>query len=232
MKRPTRIVVFGVFCLIIGVVSGVKNTMEAGLAFIGPDGLEMMLEMAKEQPPGLPETSEQSLTVEIKAQRNPPYRIGQAVESTGSAFMAMLLLVGGYGLLRDKRWSLKLARWWAIYAIPAAAVTVALSTRYALPEVPNAPSNGTFNAILMLLAMWAFPVLLLRQLPTEAVKNYLAHQETQRDGSPVAPAASPAPSDQPPLGTQDRSASPPDPLSPPSTGSTWRDDPWNDPGAR
>lgn len=237
MQRPTRIVVFGVLCLLIGGLSGMKNTMEAGLALVGPDGLEQVLEMAKQQQ-GLPQSSEQSLRVEIKAQRNPVYRVGQAIESVGSAFMALALIAAGVGLLRGWAWSLKLARWWAFYAIPAAGVSVVLTVRYAMPEMPDTTSGGgMINGAFMLVMLWVFPVLLLKQLPTESVKAYLAAREAHRTGtaarvgtppvSPNTPSAGTAPSA--PASTSPPSASP---TNAHPTDTTWRDDPWNDPSSR
>ena len=225
MHRPTRIVVFGVLCLITGALSGMKNTMEAGLAYVGPDGLEQIMEMAKQQQ-GLPQASEQSLKVEIKAQRKPVYRIGQAVESTLSSIMALALIAAGIGLLRDRVWSLKLTRWWAFYAIPAAGISVVLSMRYALPEVPDAPAGGgVINGAFMLLVLWAFPILLLRVLPTRQVKDYLNQRVAQRGGQPVSTPIAPPAAPASPTPTDRSSSSEP-------AQTTWRDDPWNDPGSK
>lgn len=236
MQRPTRIVVFGVLCLLIGGLSGMKNTMEAGLALVGPDGLEQILEMAKQQQ-GLPQSSEQSLRVEIKAQRNPVYRVGQAIESVGSALMALILIAAGVGLLRGWAWSLKLARWWAFFAIPAAGVSVVLTVRFAMPEMPDATSGGGMvNGAFMLVMLWIFPVLLLKQLPTDAVKAYLAAREAQRTGNSTGVGAQPVSHNTPPAGAM---PSPPASTSPPASptnaqpaDTTWRDDPWNDPSSR
>lgn len=230
MQRPTRILIFAIFCLIVGVVSGFKNTMEAGLTIAGPDALEQMLEIAQQQQ-GLPEVSEMSFRAEIAAQRKPVYRIGQAVESTASMVMALVLIAAGIGLLRDRPWALKLTKAWAYFAIPAAVVSVVLSVRYALPELPDAPTGGAMlNAAFMLIMLWAFPVLLLRHLPTAPVKAYLADREQQRTGtSPMpantsAPSATATPHPTPPPATHAPAVTRPDDM-------TWRDDPWNDPSS-
>lgn len=246
--------IFGIFCLVLAVVSGCKNTMEAGLAIAGPNALEQMLDMARQQQT-LPEVSEQSRKAEIAAQGSSVYRVGQAVESIGSMVMAGVLFIGGIGLLRDQAWALKLTKYWAYYAIPAAVVTVVLSVRYALPALPDGPTGpggGMLNAAFMLIVLWAFPVLLLRQLPTAKVKDYLAWRSKQRaaatsmpsnDGtSQAATAAVPSGATNAPTSPLSSSSNTPKQSS--SSASTpsrpamrpihniWRDDPWNDPSSK
>lgn len=204
-----------------GLVSGLKNTMELGMALTGPDGLEQLMQMAKQQG-SLPQSSEQQFKAEISAQRKPGYRAVQATESALTATMAVVLILAGVGLLRDRAWALRLARYWAFYAIPASAVTVVMSVRYVLPEVPGGSvGGGMVNGAIMLLAFWAFPVLLLRHLPTQPVKDYLAQRAAQRGEASYADRA-----DAPTVSTSNP------PAAPRSTDSTWRDDPWNDPSSR
>ena len=162
------------------------------------------------------------------------YRGLQGLESAASSVMAVVLMVAGIGLLRDRAWSLKLARYWAYYAFPAAAVSVVLSVRYVLPEVPDASvGGGMVNGAFMLLMLWAYPFLLLRQLPTAAVKAYLDARQHQRQypGPSSAYPVEPRPTQ----ASSSRADAPPPASSPSlhrSNHSTWRDDPWNDPSSQ
>lgn len=237
MQRPTRLVVFGVLCLIMGALSGIKNTMEAGLALVGADGLEQMVGMMEGMGQPLSASQRADFDVQIKAHRKPVYRVGQAIESLGSIIMAMVLIAAGLGLLRGRAWSLKLARWWAFYALPAAAVSVILSVRYVLPEMPEASAaGGMINGAFMLIMLWVFPVLLLKQLPSKSVKTYLAALEAQRTGTaaPVGtqPFAHTTPSAGPTPPSTTSTKPPPTPTSSQPADTTWRDDPWNDPSSQ
>jgi len=223
MYKPPRIMIFGIVCLVVSVLSGVKNTIETGASLLGPEGLEQVLSIAK-QGQGFPEYSEQSLRVEIQAQQNSAYRIGQAIESTVSMLMAALLLIGGLGLLACRSWSLKLIRWWALYAIPATGLAIALSARYAMPLLPEANSASiAASAALMLLVFWAFPVLVLTVLPTKAVKHYLAYRDSQMLGQAHRP--------QQPTQAETVLSNTVEPKhSKNEIATTWRDDPWRDNG--
>ncbi|MBX2851510.1 MAG: hypothetical protein KTR15_07185 [Phycisphaeraceae bacterium] len=235
MQRPTRIIVFGVFCLIVGVIWGLINTMEAGVSVLGPGVLEQGRDMMQQMGQELSPSQQQDIDLQIKVLSKPAYRVGQGIESVGSMAMALVLIIAGVGMLRDRAWSLKLAKWWAFYAIPSAAVTVVLSMRYVYPELPDAPVGGALlSSAFMLVLLWAVPVLLLRQLPTTHVKAYLAQRDQQRAGVSPMPAAAN-------MGVAPVSANPPapqapsqdEPPAPPPTrpaDNTWRDDPWNDPG--
>ena len=235
MQRPTRIIVFGVFCLIIGFVSGFKNTMEAGLSIAGPVTLDQMRTMMEQMGQPLSKSQDQDFEVQIKALSKPVYRVGQGVESVASMVMAVVLMVAGIGLLRERAWSLRLAKWWAWYAIPAAAVSVVLTMRYVYPEVPDVSvGTGAISSAFMLIVLWAFPVLLLRQLPSEQVKAYLSLRERQSAGAAAIPTpantpAEPAPVSAPTPQSPQPPQAPAPPPSPPRD-NTWRDDPWNDPG--
>ena len=118
---------------------------------------------------------------------------------------------------------------WAIYAIPAAACSVVLTLRYVFPEVADVSrGDALLNSAFMLIVLWAFPVLLLRQLPTNEVKAYLAGRAKQRvttNSMPEAPPhpASPMTEEPPPLSE----AAPASHDTPPAD-NTWRDDPWSD----
>ena len=230
--------VFGVLCLIVGGLSGMKNAMEAGLALAGSEGLEQMVSMAEGMGQTLTPSQRENFDVQIKSHRKPVYRIGQGIESIGSAVMALVLIAAGIGLLRGRAWSLKLARWWAFYAIPAAGVSVILSVRYVLPEMPDASvGGGMINGAFMLAVLWALPVLLLKQLPIEPVKNYLAAREAQRSGTAARVGTQPifhrTSSADPMPSPRDTTSPPPEPqaTSQPAD-TTWRDDPWNDPGSQ
>ena len=231
--------IFGVFCLIFGVVSGCKNLMETGMSLAGPDMLERMGEMSRQMGQTLSETQQRDYDMQVEVLRKPVYRVGQGIESAGSAVMAVLLIVGGIGLLIDRPWALKLTRWWSFYAIPAAACSVVLAMRYVYPEMPDAPVGGAVIAgAMMLLALWAFPVLLLKVLPSATVKSYLAERDKQRaHAAPAHPQATAQPSPPPPppaAPLEPPGATTPQPP-PPATrpmDNTWRDDPWNDPNSR
>ncbi|MEO0476535.1 MAG: hypothetical protein AAF085_11290 [Planctomycetota bacterium] len=242
MQRPRRIVIFGVFCLIVGVVSGLRNAMETGVSLAGPDLLEQMSEMSQQMGQQLSESQQRDFDMQVKVLRKPVYRVAQGVESFGSMAMAVVLIVGGIGLLMDRAWAIRPCRWWAYYALPAAACTVVLTFRYIYPEMPDAPVGGTiFVSILMLLALWAFPVLLLRHLPTATVRAYLVQREQQRARA-VAMPAQPAstlqqPAPPPPATTAATTPAQAAPTNTPATtptppaDNTWRDDPWNDSNA-
>lgn len=238
MQRPRRIIVFGVLCLIVGGLTGFKNTMEAVLSAVGPGGLEQMVVMMEEMDQPLNKSQQQDFNVQIRTLRKPVYRIGQGIESVGSAVMSLMLIVTGIGLLGDRVWSLKLGRWWAYFAIPAGAVSVVLSVRYMMPEMPEATTGGVmFSGALMLVVVWTLPVLLLTQLPNAVVKQYLAARQARRTASNVMPRPQQTASDAPDTSTPPRStgeSARPTPaatnLPPTQTVDTnWRDDPWNDP---
>lgn len=239
MQRPKRIIIYGVFCLIIGFVSGFKNTMEAGVSMAGPGVLEQGRTMMEQMGQPLSKSQDQDIDVQIKALSKPVFRVGQGVESAISMIMAGVLFIAGVGLLRDRAWSLRLAKWWAFYAIPTAALTVVLTMRYVYPEMPEySPGGVMLSSAFMLVVLWAFPVLLLRQLPTAQVKAYLAQCDQQRLSAAAMPMntnppTAPAPPGPPPSRTQP--PQPPSPQAPapiPPADNTWRDDPWNDPGSR
>jgi hypothetical protein len=231
MKRPTRIIVFGIFCLIVGVVTGFMNTIEAALSVAGPDALVQMQDMMEQMGQPLSASQKEDFDLQIKALSKPVYRAGQGIESVASMAMALVLILAGIGLLRDKTWSLRFAKWWAFYAIPSAAATVVLSMRYVYPELPDAPVGGeVLNGLFMLILLWAFPVLLLRQLPTQQVKLYLANRDQQRAGGSPLPTI-----DNAPAGPVEASPSTPQPPPHPETrpgDNTWRNDPWNDAGSK
>ena len=220
--------VIGIACLLLGGVTGLKNSVEAGLAFLGPDRLEQMMAMMQEMDQPLSDQQRQEFETQIRALSKPVYRIGSAIESVLTVVMSLVLIVAGIGLLRDRIGALKLTRWWAYYTIPAAVVSVLLSFNYVLPEMPNAPSGsgagGTLYAGLMLLTLWAFPVIVLRHLPTTQVKTYLAARQQGQASHPATMDIATPPASTQARRTDARQGS--DAASP--SASTWRDDPWND----
>lgn len=217
--------VFGIACLIMGGVTVLKNTFESGLALAGPDSLKQMTVMMEEMNQPLSKDQKQQFDTQIAALSKPVYRVGSAVESLASVVMSIVLIVAGIGLLRDRVGALRLTRWWAYFTIPAAVATVLLSFFYLLPAIPDASSRGgALYSGLMLLTLWAFPVLLLRHLPTPPVKTYLAARS--QGATTSAPPVSVAREFGGPEDT-DNGARPNVRSATPSE-STWRDDPWND----
>jgi hypothetical protein len=249
MQRPTRIVVFGVLCLVIGAAVGVNSLAQAGTSLAGPNVLESMMRMAESMGQEISKTQRENMQVQIRALEKPVYRVGQSIESLASSVMALMLIVGGVGLLAGRSWSLKLTKWWSYYALPAAAIGVVLGMRYIVPEMSSGSTGmAMFQAGLMLLALWSFPVMLLRHLPTDEVKAYLAYRDRQRTAGATAPpkrtantrdaeshAASPATTDDTTTTpTEPKPAPTTEPAAPAATplSTTWRDDPWNDPNSK
>jgi len=253
MQRPTRIVVFAILCLVVGLFSGLSNGGELLMAAIGPSFMQSTQSDAMMEK--MPEAVRESNQASENALGKPAYRIGLGVEAGLSLLMAGVLIVAGIGLLMDKLWALRLTRVWAFYALVASAFSVVLITRYVTPETPSvAPGSEIMGAFCMLPMLWLFPVLLLTMLGRPAVREYMRWRAGQPRGS--APVRSPGPQDQPPLpdrpaprptacpdtpGQHDASR-PPTPSGPeseppgdgpsPPGHDTWRDDPWNDPGSR
>lgn len=241
MQRPRRIVVFGVLCLLVGGLTGLKNTAELVFSAIGPAGIEQMVTYSERAGRPLTKSQQEDMGVHIRTLRKPVYRVGQGIESFASAVMSLVLMVTGVSLLWNRAWSLKLARWWAYYAIPAGAVSVVLSVRYMLPEMPDATSAGmVFSGVLMLVVAWTLPVLLLTQLPIDTVRQYLSAHQARRSANTTMPRPQPpttptAPPHTPPQPSA-KAASPAPAAAPapptPAAETTWRDDPWNDPSSQ
>ncbi len=221
--------VFGIFCLILGVIIGINSLAQTAVSLAGPSNLEKAIGMMEGMGQQLTEAQLEKIQIQIRTLRHPVYRIGQGIESLASTVMAMVLIIAGIGLLRDRLWALKVLKGWAYYAILVAVVSVILTMRYVLPEMPDAPTGGGMvQAGFMLIVLWAFPVLLLRQLPTTQVKTYLAWATQQRTDTTAKHTNTNAPQ------TQSNASPPQTPavtLTPPaaqSADTTWRDDPWND----
>jgi len=253
MQRPTRIVVFAILCLVVGLFSGLSNGGELLMAAIGPSFMKSTQSdaMMDKMPEAVRESNQASET----ALGKPAYRIGLGVEAGLSLAMAGVLIVAGVGLLMDKLWALRLTRVWAFYALVASAFSVVLITRYVTPETPSvAPGSQIMGALCMLPMLWLFPVLLLTMLGRPAVREYLRWRAGQpRGGAPMQPAdAAPPqavperPAPRPTTRTDPPGRDDPAPVretrgtdrdpsgddqSPPGH-DTWRDDPWNDPTSR
>lgn len=257
MQRPTRIIVFGIFCLIIAFFSALDNGGKLIYAIGGPQFIQWMQDVSARQsmPKSIKESYEQAYTMMDAALRKPVYRIGLGIKSSLSLIMAGVLFVAGIGLLFSRLWSIRLTRIWGFYALVAAAVTVTLHFRYLMPENMDAPPGLNVTDIAyMLLLLWFFPVLLITMLGRPVVLEYLHWRQRQpRNVAPqphathpqmVPPAQPPhnppmAPNEPPleasstPDRTQKRSPSPPTtPPSPAPAQETWRDDPWNDPNSK
>lgn len=248
MKRPTRIMVFGILCLIMGGLSGFKNVMQSSMVLIGPDVLGNAIDMQKGM--GMSEAQLQPARMMVKVLREPAYRVVEGIESALTMLMAVVLFVAGVGLLRGQLWGLRLTRWWAYYALASAVASVVLEMRYVQPHTGNVPPGlGLVSAVFMLLMLWSFPVLLLTVLRRPVVIDYLRWRATQGAGQPSMPGrpvaqttasyASDAPerptptplTPTPPESTPPPKAPPPAPPRSPVP-DTWRDDPWNDPNSQ
>ncbi|MGB0766552.1 MAG: hypothetical protein ACPGYV_02445 [Phycisphaeraceae bacterium] len=246
MQRPTRILIFGILCLVVGGGSGLKSLFEAGVALAGPERLSSMVEMVEAQGQSLSASQRRDLETQIEAMRSPVYRGGLGVKTLASLGMAGVLVVAGFGLLRDQAWSLRLARVWAWYAIGSAGFVAVLQSVYLVPAMQqHAPAVGGmagaayFGIAVSLVLLCVFPVLLLRLLPAPAVVDYLNNPASRGTRSPAA--ATPAYTYRPPTPTH--AQTPPTPatrpmldassqVSPRAADTTWRDDPWNDPSSQ
>ena len=102
MQRPTRIVVFGILCLVMGAVSGFKNLIEAGVALAGPGVMEQAAEMHEQW--GMSEEVVDSSRAQAEALRTTGYRALLGVESLVTALMAAVVIVAGVGLLLGRLW--------------------------------------------------------------------------------------------------------------------------------
>lgn len=239
MQRPTRIVVFGILCLMVGAFSCLSNFGELSSAISGTTGAQ------PEQTAGMPEFMKQMEDMAKamdKALQKPAYRVLIGIESSLGALMAGVLFAGGIGLLRDRRWGLKLARAWAFFAICSAVYTVILQTKFVMPEMSSAMGGNMIvaSAGCSLPFLWLFPVLVLTLLSRPIVTDYLnnAGQPSDRSaaaGQPYAAATydvgQPDAHGEPGTNLTPETKSGPDSTTK-SASETWRDDPWNDPNSR
>jgi len=231
MKRPTRIAVFGVLCLVIGGFVGIHNFDQLGVALGGPESVE--IPTAEEAPGQMGKMLRDTALAVRGALDLPVYRTGLGIKSLLSLAMAGMLIAVGVGLMRDRLWSIRFTRIWAAYAIVAAVATAFLHTQFIVPEIPaSAKAFGDIvggkylGMALMMAVLCIFPALLLLVLPKPHVVAYLRERASTKDSPSVlqAQAPEPGPADQQqaqaPMPDQDLSQT------------TWRDDPWNDPGSR
>lgn len=228
MQRPTRILVFGIICLIFGGFIVLHNLGQLVVTVSGPDAI---------QPP--PASSSAGQVAQVmhdttlamqEAMREPVYRLGVGLKSLLSLLMAGVLVAAGAGLLRRQIWAIRLAKIWSLYAILAAIAVTTLQAVYILPNIPASsavPGAGAAMYIstgVMLVLLCVFPVLLLSVLPSRNVIAYLKHQTSGQTQPAPEPAA-----------TTPGSTPPSTPTPPPTISAadmTWRDDPWNDPNSQ
>jgi len=227
MQRPTRILVFGILCLVMGLLSGLDNLGALRASIVGPG--------ATQTPAGteMPEFLRDANKAIEAALSKPIYRVLWGAESALGAVMAGLLIAGGIGLLQDRAWGVRLAKLWAYFAIGSAAFTIFLQAKFVIPEYPAAISGSAMPVLAcMLPVLWVFPVLLLTLSTRPVVTNYLSARANQ----PRLYRTSPMPHDPtmpqqlaPPTQPAARAPSAPrvDEDAPPLN-ETWRDDPWND----
>lgn len=229
MHRPTRIIVFGVICLLFGGFILLHNLQQLGVALAGPQGVDVE---AASQLPGQLGTMMRDTSLALQsALAYPVFRAGLGLKSLASAGMGGMLIAIGIGLLRDQAWSLKLAKIWALYAIASALFITVLQSVYLVPNIPLAQNSAGavwaqyVGMAFMFILLCIFPLLLIKLLPSKSVCAYLNKQVASSAAMPIniepttsAPAARPV--------ANPRQASSPD-LTPQQT--TWRDDPWNDP---
>lgn len=255
MQRPTRIMVFGILCLAMGVILGLNSLSELSTAVIGPDALPAAA-TATDSGSGVGQMMGESARVARLALEKPGYRVTLGIKGAAGVLMSGLLIAAGAGLLRDQLWSVRLARVWAWYALVAGVVNVVLQARYVLPEMsPEIAGAQGVGAVMLMACMlpilWAFPVCVLTLLGRPVVMDYLRWRCGQggrgvqaRSGTAQEDAANRGAADQPrPSAPGQNAAS--DPSSQPSqpprpaprpggadqatrASQTWRDDPWND----
>ena len=231
MQRPTRIAVFGVLCLIIGGVVGIHNFSQLGVAIGGPEAVQ--IPSAEDAPGQMGKVVRDNLKATQSALKVPIFRFGLGIKSLLSSVMAGLLIAVGFGLMRDRLWAIKFARIWSAYAIVAAAVSVVLHTEYVVSQTPSAAEvfegmvlGKYIGMVFMMLMLCIFPALLWYVLPKPHVIEYLRERSALSESPSVLQApvseAGPVDAQQPQAPSPDQSPSE----------STWRDDPWNDPGSR
>ncbi len=235
MQRPARIVVFGILCLVMGAVSGLKNLSEAGVALLGPEVMEQAAEMHERW--GASEEMVDSSRAQAEALRTTAYRALLGIESLVTALMAVVVIVAGVGLLLGRLWSLRFAKIWAYYAIVLAVVDVVATARFVFPHTTESAGGSGISMVCMLPMLWLFPVLLITMLSRPAVIQYLRWRSTQEVSSAAAsavqqppPIVQPPAEPRPPAPRPSAPAAPTTPADPRDT--TWRDDPWNDPNSQ
>lgn len=226
MDRPTRIIVFGVISLVFGGVILLNNLQQLGVAIGGPDAVDV--ESAGQVPGPLGDMLRDTSLALKGALTEPLYRAGLGLKSLASAVMACLLIAVGVGLMRSQPWSLRLARIWALYAIASALFITVMQAIYLVPHIPLVQNSaGAAGAQyvgmgFMFIVLCVFPILLIKLLPSKAVREYLSVSATA--DAPVPLGNEPIKGDSKPA-TQTSQTIPPD-ISPQQT--TWRNDPWDD----
>lgn len=256
MQRPTRVMVFGVLCLLVGALSTLDNAGNVVTGIVGPSAMDAAATPGGDT--GLGKMMSDTNAAMRTALGNPVFRWGTAVDGLAGLVMAMALLAAGVGLLKDQLWALKLARAWAWFGLVSAVVTVVLQVRYVMPNVPTGVAVSPLvmsmaSAACTLPFMWLFPVLVLTVLSRPVVWGYLRAQSSASgggrtsafpfgaggsDGFGAMDASPPGSPDSTSRGGEatgssdqnqpKRSVDLPD-VDP--TLQTWRDDPWNDPRA-
>lgn len=230
MQRPTRIVVFGVLCLVMGGFSLLNNIDQAATALGGPEAVDIPAE--SEAPGQVGQMMRDVARATRGALSEPVYRIGLGVKSVLGTVMAAVLIAIGGGLLRDRYWALRLARVWAVYAIASALLIVVLQALYVVPAIQavtqtegHLPGGEYLGMGFMFMVMCVFPMLLLIVLPKPNVVAYLRGGGEDHRAMPVEDGRG-TPSDH----AQASGTPPAGPASspPPSATSTWRGDPWDD----
>lgn len=247
MQRPTRIMVFGILCLAMGVILGLKGLSELSSAVIGPDALPAA---TTDSDSGMGQVMGESTRVARLALEKPGYRVTLGIKGAVGGVMAGLLIAAGVGLLRDQLWAVRLAKAWAWYALVAAVVNVVLQARYVVPEMSSEITGAQGVGTVMLTAcmlpiLWAFPVCVLTLLGRPVVMDYLRWRSGGSGGSGQPRPATTQDyaverfaSETPSANAPGQNASPDPPSQPPRSASrpgdagrasqTWRDDPWND----
>ena len=114
MQRPTRIVVFGILCLIMGGLSGLDNLGAVQLAVLGPAGVQTDLGGVGGE---MGEMIEEVAQATQSALGKPVYRWLFGLEAVLGLVMAGVLVTAGVGLLRDQLWAIRLTRIWGFFAL-------------------------------------------------------------------------------------------------------------------
>lgn len=232
MKRPTRIMVFGILCLIMGGLSGLDNLGAVQLAVLGPAGVQTEMGGVGGE---WGEMIEEVVRATQSALGKPVYRWLFGLEAVLGVVMAGVLVTAGIGLLRDQLWAIRLTRIWGFFALGSAVLTVVLQVRFVMSGISSMPPGaGVLAMSCMLPLLWAFPILLLTLLGRPVVIDYLRWRAAQGSGHgqmpsrPVAQTTETYASNAP-----ERRATTPPPAPPRSpVPDSWRDDPWNDPNSQ
>ncbi len=242
MAWRRTIQILGGVCIGIGVLSLCSNLQESIGAMFGPvmqsgaqtDGSQFWQDQVK---------------LNEKVLSNRVYRGYLVIQGVLDALAALLLIVGGIGLLRVENWGRRLALVWGSYSLLSSGAYVVMLNRYLLPEAmavsrqPLPDWFGVFFSLVILMLLWAFPSALLTLLtmrrgrrvfdepPPVQKPQFVASPLSDSPGSQVHPVDDPLASNAAKTFSSIPAGKASAPPAPAPAQQTWRDDPWNDPDA-